>query len=134
MFSFYTAGKVSSLNTGSKSSAITKKSLPSASASSSVISSAPPNIINASDTGKKMVFYEGPFPDFCEDDMSLHFPLFEKYTAIREDSVYKIQNVGMYYQISVNRVQVKGDSIVGAMRLDFGTACVNYSVIKVAKR
>ena len=45
-----------------------------------------------------MVFYEGAYPDFREDGMSLHISLWEKYTAIREDSVYKLQNVGIYDQ------------------------------------
>ena len=45
-----------------------------------------------------MVFCEGTFLDFREDDMSLHTPLFEKYAPIREDSVYKLQNVGIYDQ------------------------------------
>ena len=53
MFYFHTAGKGSSLNTGSKSSPSTKKSLPSASAPASATSSEPPTTINASDTVKR---------------------------------------------------------------------------------
>ena len=42
-----------------------------------------------------MMFWKGTYPEFCEDSMSLHISLLEKYAAIREDSVYKLHNVGM---------------------------------------
>ena len=81
-----------------------------------------------------MVFYEGAYPDFREDGMSLHISLWEKYTAIREDSVYKLQNVEMYDQIFSKLCSGEGNSMVGAMRLDCGAVHANHSVIKVAKR